>query len=428
MKKLASLVAMTFIAFSALYSQSVTDSLKQEISKLKKDLTLFQRIKMTGYTQVQYQHAEEKGAKGFAAGNFPAQSQDRFVIRRGRIRMVFENFDERGLKTIETSIQIDGSEKGVSLRDIYGKALIPGTNFLYLQGGLFNRPFGYEIPFSSINRESPERARVIQILFPTERDLGFNVIIEPSKNSRLNFLKLEGGLFNGTGFNASEFDNAKDFIGRLTLKKTLNDGKLSLSGGGSVYRGKTLVTTPNVFYIKNGKYNVVVDSAAVNKKYLEKNIWGLDAQATYKWSKDVSTTFRAEYLQGSQPGEGPSDITPTAPGKDLYLHQFNSAIFCIVQSFNGKHKNGHDFVLKYDWWDPDRDFAGTELNSDDDPLLTSGDVKYSTLGLGYVYRASEQVKFLLYYDMVKNEETAIQGFKEDLKDNVVTVRVQYTLK
>ena len=58
------------------------------------------------------------------------------------------------------------------------------------------------------------------------------------------------------------------------------------------------------------------------------------------------------------------------------------------------------------------------------------DVAYSTLGLGYMYRMNNNVRLMVYYDMVSNEKVptysaSLKGFTKDLADNLVTVRLQY---
>ena len=58
--------------------------------------------------------------------------------------------------------------------------------------------------------------------------------------------------------------------------------------------------------------------------------------------------------------------------------------------------------------------------------LGAADLKYSTLGLGLVHYWDDNIKFVFYYDLVKNEKTTkLAAFKDDLKDNVFTFRIQY---
>ena len=57
--------------------------------------------------------------------------------------------------------------------------------------------------------------------------------------------------------------------------------------------------------------------------------------------------------------------------------------------------------------------------------LTLADVKFSTLGVGFVRHLNSQTKLILYYDIVKNEPTQLSGYTADLKDNVLTLRLQF---
>ena len=67
-----------------------------------------------------------------------------------------------------------------------------------------------------------------------------------------------------------------------------------------------------------------------------------------------------------------------------------------------------------------------EIGSVSAAKLGPADLKYSTLGFGLVHYWDDNVKFVLYYDSVKNETTSkIALYKDDLKDNVLTFRVQY---
>ena len=53
------------------------------------------------------------------------------------------------------------------------------------------------------------------------------------------------------------------------------------------------------------------------------------------------------------------------------------------------------------------------------------DMAYSTLGLGYMYRMNNNVRIMAYYDIVSNESTKVKGYFSNVKDNLVTVRLQY---
>jgi predicted porin len=57
--------------------------------------------------------------------------------------------------------------------------------------------------------------------------------------------------------------------------------------------------------------------------------------------------------------------------------------------------------------------------------LTSADIKYSTIGIGYAYYFNQQTKIIFYYDIVDNERTNISGTIVDQKDNIFTCRLQF---
>ncbi len=53
------------------------------------------------------------------------------------------------------------------------------------------------------------------------------------------------------------------------------------------------------------------------------------------------------------------------------------------------------------------------------------DLRYNTLGVGYIYMANESLKFVFYYEFVRNEKSALTGYESDVSDDVFTARVQY---
>jgi hypothetical protein len=79
---------------------------------------------------------------------------------------------------------------------------------------------------------------------------------------------------------------------------------------------------------------------------------------------------------------------------------FNGAFFYFLQNIiNTKHQ----LVLKYDWYDPNIKVSKTEIGKPG-TNLTAADIKFSTLGVGYVYYFNSQTKITFYYDIVENEK------------------------
>jgi phosphate-selective porin len=52
-------------------------------------------------------------------------------------------------------------------------------------------------------------------------------------------------------------------------------------------------------------------------------------------------------------------------------------------------------------------------------------IRFDTWGFGGVWYATPNLKFVLYYDLVRNESTQAAGFTQDVKDNVFTFRMQF---
>ena len=83
-------------------------------------------------------------------------------------------------------------------------------------------------------------------------------------------------------------------------------------------------------------------------------------------------------------------------------------------------------LIKYDWYDPNIKVNKSEIGKAG-TNLTAADIKYYTLGIGYVYHFNPQTKIIFYYDFVKNEITQLCRLYYDLKDNVFTCRVPFQI-
>lgn len=409
------------------------DTLNAKIENVKSDLDQLKKLKISGYIQAQWQLADSAGQLSpFSAGNFPKNSDNRFMIRRGRVKFAYEG------KLTQFVLQIDATEKGVSLKDAYVNFKDPWMQMFTVQAGVFNRPFGYEIAYSSSLRESPERSRVMQTLFPGERDLGAMLTIQPRKDSRLNFIRLNAAIIAGNGI-APETDSRKDFIGQLGITKTTRNEKLRYGVGVSYYNGGYFQETKKVYTMNTLADGMTdgftVDSTETNRgEYAKREYFGADAQLSYDWFLGM-TTLRSEYIFGTQPGTSKLNISPAnriIPDlgiNDTYVRTFNGGYVYFIQ--NILHSR-HEVVVKYDFLDPNTDVKGTDAKTSvtyNESTIKTGlggaDVAYATWGFGYNVRIAANVKLMAYYEFVKNESTAITGYSNDLKDNVFTLRAQF---
>ena len=393
-----------------------------EIKKLKK-------LKISGYAQLQYELSEQFGSTkvgGTAAyqadrdaksGNF-----SRFGIRRGRVKVAWEESFGSAV------FQLDITEKGVGIKDAYLKAKDPWLNIFSFTGGIFDRPFGDEISYSSSNRESPERSIIFQKLFPDERDLGAMLTIAAPKGSKIEGLKLDAGLFSGNGIRLD--DNSKmDFIGHLKYDKKWND--FAFGVGASLYYGTVNNADTFIYHIKN-----VNDKLIWNKKEVEANslnirqYYGIDAQFSLFTSWGISN-IRGEFLFGRQPSKSGDFGSPKA---DTYI---NTTPFNYMRQFMGGHiyfiqdiyRTPLTFVFKYGYLDPNTQIKGNDITN-------KTDLANHNYGLGFLVRMTSYLRLQLFYEMIVNEKTnqievtkqsngKMLDYSKNVKDNVFTARLQF---
>ncbi len=400
--------------------QKPNDTLAIEVKKIKGDIDILKKIKLSGYVQAQYQISESKGIGSFEGGDFPVNTDNRFKVRRAEFKTMYDN------SILQIVANIDNTQNGVNIKDAFGKFTEQRYKTISFTAGIFNRPFGFEVPYSSGLLETPERSRMIQTLFPGERDGGAMITFQRPSGSKLNPLKIEAGFFNGTGNNANDFDSQKDFIGNIHWNKTLKSEKFSYGLGTSFYNGGWANGTKYLYSmatLPNGSNGFMVDSAAENKFAISKRIYtGFDFQLGINWVAGL-TILRGEFITGQQPGTANSSVSVNAqPLSDAYNRKFNGANFYFIQNIL---KTKHQFVLKYDWYDPNIQASGNEIGQAG-TKLTAADIKYTTLGIGWVYKVNANIKFTVYYALVRNEITEnIPALSSDLKDNVITLRTQF---
>jgi hypothetical protein len=417
------------------------DTLYNRTNSLMNEMDIVRRLKWSGYVQAQFQLADTAGAYGnsYAGGGWDANVNNRFTIRRSRIKMSYDNNDEFGNTISQIVMQMDLSagSSGTStllpvIRDFYGKFTDPWTRWFGIKAGAMDRPFSYELTYSSGTRETPERGRMSQILFPGEKDFGAQFVIQPVKQSKYNFFKLETGFYNGTGVLNNDFDKKKDWITRLSLFKSNMNETIKYSGGVSYFDGGHKYGTINKYEFGSLNDSTMgwqfIDSTATNINKIGKSrFYGIDGQVSIDWIGGL-TTLRAEYVGGKNGGTPTTNNMPRTDSKeDFYQRNFNGAYFYLIH--NIMHSK-HNILVKYDWYDPNTKVKGNEISSyssaTKNKSLTASDIKYSTLGLGYMLNFDQNWKFLAYADLVKNEITKLSGYKKDRKDNVYTFRIQYT--
>jgi hypothetical protein len=393
---------------------------------LRPFLKRYENLHFSAYMQPQYQVAQQKGIDSYEGGNFADNTDNRFMIRRARVKIDYMlPAKEKDFPRALFTFQFEATERDVNVRDMFIRIFEPGKNNFSLTMGLFARPFGYEVNLSSSYRESPERGRMSQTLMPSERDLGAMITYESQQPGRKDPLfKFDIGVFNGQGKSGpAEFDSYKDIISRLTLKPLSLSKTSSISAGLSLLRGGWIQATKYKYEMneQNGSKYFKVDSSQSNVgDKAPRNYYGADLQYVTKhpWGK---TELRGEYWKGVQPGTITTTMNPgTLPTLPTFIRDFDGAFFYFLQNIVNEN---WELIAKYDWYDPNTAIKGLDIGTPGSNTSAT-DIKYSTLGLGLSRFFTSNLKFLAYYAMVKNESTSVAGYTSDIKDNVFTFRIQ----
>lgn len=392
---------------------------EKSFMETKKTVDKLKKLKISGYVQAQMRiatDAEESGEKNYKTGKFqggelPANSQSVFQIRRGRIKVAYQASYSQAV------VQLDCVPSGVSIKDAYFRFSAPWLYGFGFKAGVFDRPFGFEVSYSSSARESPERSRIFQTLFPGERDMGASVEYVPSSNfpSWAQLFNLKFGVFAGNGIN-NESDDVRDLIGRFGLSFPFKDIDLAVNAGFSGYAGAVKSLNDTIKVISGTDWT---DRDAQINKEIKRQYSGGDLQINYGGIPVLGQlSLRAEVIGGQQPGRAKSNQSPKSSSPDasaIYMRDFLGFYGMAVLNIDPIKCQ---LVGKYDYFDPNVDLEKSTVKSE-------ADVSFKTLGLGLVYQWDENVKIMAYHDWVTNEKTSIEPYRKDLKDNVFTLRFQY---
>ncbi len=474
-------IALCSLALSVLAQEEpATDIMKDKVIDLEGKIAAMEepfietsntvsklaKFKFSGYVQTQFRHVMDTSgavdANGkylasvgdYSGGKFADGTYDVFHVRRGRLKLTYQE------KLSRAVLQFDVTQSGVGMKDAYLQITEPWAEAITAKMGVFDRPFGHEIGYSSSSRETPERSRIFQVLFPGERDVGAQLeLAAPEIYGALSNLNIKAGLFNGVGI-AVENNSTKDFIGRIGYSQPIYAANISLEGGVSAYLGSvvntdttrasvirnaantadSIILTRGFSYEMDGKAFKKSDSTGMLNKEYDRKYIGFDLRVTADIPVIGGLALRTEYISGTQPGTSSSSNFYNQgrnSGSAVYLRPFSGYYVTYIQNLGLKNQ----LAIKYDVYDPNTavsaaDFVYDNATKKFENGLSTADAAYSTLGLGLIHHWDANLKFVLYYDMVSNEKLtdasvsgnssrAVKMWSEDFNDDVLTFRVQY---
>jgi hypothetical protein len=220
-------------------------STQQRLEKVENEM---RRHQISGYLQFRFTDDQAKPASNFS-------------LRRARLNVAGPVSAKASYKL---QLQLDkDSGKNVALRDAYID-IATGATFR-LRAGQAKLPFGYELPESSAERFEPERALVLDMLFPDQRDIGLQWRGQAKSDAPI----FDIGVVNGTGLNAADDNDRKNVFASAHVP--FSDGSAAL-------------------FIYHGRNGTGADT-------YDKKLLGAGAEIGKK------TRFRSEYITGKDQGE-----------------------------------------------------------------------------------------------------------------------------
>jgi hypothetical protein len=354
-------------------AQAATDA---SVGSLKK-------LKLSGYIQGRYEHSQASADGLKTDGKTPANA-DRFYVRRGRLKALYEG------KNAEYLLQIDATGDGVTLKDAEATFVDTWTPLnLRLTVGQFKVPFGYEIVQSSADRDMPERSAIVRAYFDGERDRGLRL------TARYEFVRLAVALINGNGvkdtsvykgtslYGTQDPDKFKDFVGRLGVDFG------SIVGGISAYFGRGPMATNVTAGATAG------DPPTITYDYMRRTRLGADVQGYLDVPSVGGLALKGELLWGSEAAIDNWASVPSDPSKNVRKLGW---IVTVVQNIG--------------------DHVGVVVRADQiDPNTAKSNDKVTTLGGGVLVYASNNLKASLIYQHPMEEGTKVD-------DDLVTAQLQ----
>ncbi len=400
---------------------AVSDKLagiEENLATLNSDVGILRWVKVSGYLQARYEF-NDTSKSGLLTGSYADnRNANNIYIRRGRLK-----FAVQPGQTSRYVFYVDASKQSISLKEAYVDLIKPiGLHQFVLTAGQFNWPFGYEIEYSSSQRDFPERSLAENKLFKGERDRGMNVTYTGPLNERgSKTLQLNLGIFQGWGIEGAEgkaptwYDpsKAKDVIARAKVKL----GMIDL--GASGYWGKTntagvaaVAAKPgsSTWFDANG--NNAIDAgevtttqptpakAAIPGVEKDKIRYGADAQVYLDVLPFGGSAIRGEmYLSKDYDAKAADSL---AKGRGWYVW--------LSQSLGTKLGG----AVRYDYWDPNS--ASSKQND-----------ATGTLSLAANYFWDAHVRVTAAYDVAHllDGNSIFTKSDKDVKDNRFTLQFQF---
>jgi hypothetical protein len=379
---------------------------------------------VSGYVQAQLE-SSQLSEDQLQQGGLPL-NRDRFVLRRGRLRL------DGAWKWASFALEIDGSTtRGLffGLRRAEGSLLWRNPRrgappWLMLTAGLTEIPFGYELSAGVRSRLFMERSLASLAFFRGEPDVGARL------SGGLGWLRYAVAVMNGTplddraGSAYLETTAAMDVIGRVGIDAPVGE-RFRVTGGVSFLTGTGFhagtAATPNGVIWRDLNENSVIDGAELTAQpgsaatpSLTFRHWAVNAdlqlalRTAFGWTRLYGELSLASNLDR---GVYPSD--PIAAGADVRQLGFYVAASQEVTRYGV-------VGFRWDYYDANSDFLDSRRGRFVPASLV---VQTFSPVVGLVL--PDRAKLLFQYDAILDSLARDRrGVPNDLRNNQWTVRVQ----
>jgi len=337
--------------------EGALESTRSDVSKLKK-------VSLSGYIQNRYQtlqNPEDKNA---------LHTDDTFLIRRARVKVTARPTDNS-----VAVLQLDAGNNKVGVKDAYIQYNTATDQLLgpSYQIGQQNWWFGYEVPYSSSKRETPERALWARRFFPGERDRGF-VLTTPFGPHWLGTL----GVYDGSGIESvNTLTSVVKDVGPPVVKTNIK----SSSNVARDYNNQKDILANIKYSSPNAEFGV---SAYVGKGIWNKDRTAMDSRTDkircgadfrYYWDR---VTFKSEYCRA----RGVDETDPAKFNPETWVDGWYGQL-------NVNVTRADELVARYE-------------SLSQDPLYPQYG-RRTAWNLGYVRFLDDNQKFKLFY-LINQEE------------------------
>jgi hypothetical protein len=365
--------------------ESKLEGLNESYLETKATASSLAKLKFSGYIQGRYAWQSDS-VSGVDAMGRPSNF-NRWLVRRGRLKATYTG------DHAEYMLQTDATGTGVVLKDAEATFVDTWTPVGFrITVGQFKVPFGYEVLQSSGDREMPERARVIQALFPGERDRGLRV------TARWEWLRFMGALVNGNFtqgdfYSATALDQNRSMNTYLRLGADLDFLVFNLS----FEFGENLPTSvnPATLTITDTNMDGVIQANEIMRPaYTMRRfgIWrlGADAQFYFDIPGVGGMALKGELILSQDTNRDFRGVAAD-PCRDLKGVGWIVTGTQLIGDYLG-------IAARLDQWNPNRDVAAGTSTTCMTAATAAANDKITTLGVGPLVYISGNLKASAIYE------------------------------